>query len=371
MRRIAIVVNSRANYARIKSVIEAVNQHKDLELILVAGASSLLDEFGNVLPHLQTYPIVVKAFTLVRGDHPITMAKSAGLATMELATIWEHWKPDIVLTVADRFETIATAISASYMNITVAHTQGGELTGSIDESVRHAVTKLSHLHFTATQEARERVIAMGEDPLYVYNTGCPAIDLLMHLPVVEKLPEAGMGPPLDLTQPFLLVSQHPVTTEYPDGLAQIEETLQAVSALDIQTLWLWPNVDAGSGAIAKRLRQFYHHNNNRVHFYHNLPPEEYAALMQQCACMIGNSSSGIREGAFLGVPVVNIGSRQANRERGWNVMDVGCHRDEIQAAVRQQMKIRKTILPQPLYGDGHAGERIAQILANAPLRRQK
>jgi len=303
------------------------------------------------------------------------MAKSTGLAVIELATLLENLNPDVVLTVADRFETIATAIAASYMNIPVAHTQGGEVTGSIDEGVRHAVTKLAHIHFPATELSARNVIRMGEDPSTVHMTGCPAIDIVADLSL--DLPQdmfaryKGVGPDIDPRKPYIVVLQHPVTTEYGRGMAQINETISAVAEVNIQTVWLWPNVDAGSDDVSKGLRMFRDRNPQApIHFYRNFGPEDYARLIYNASCMVGNSSSGLREGAFLGVPVVNVGTRQSGREHGGNVVNVGYDSAEIASAIRRQVKHGR-YERSPLFGDGRAGERIAAILAKAQFKIQK
>jgi len=376
-RKACIVVNSRANYGRIKSVLRAIQEHPDLELQLIAGASAMLYRFGNVREVIENdgFRLAATVYTIVEGETPTTMAKSTGLAVIELATLLENLKPDVVLTIADRFETIATAIAASYMNIAVAHTQGGEVTGSIDEGVRHAVTKLAHIHFPATRLAAENVIRMGEDPATVHMTGCPSIDLLADLPL--DLPHdlfaryKGSGADIDPARPYLVVLQHPVTTEYGSGTSQINETINAVADLNIQTVWLWPNVDAGSDDISKGLRVFRDRNPKApIHFYRNFVPEDYARLTYNASCLIGNSSSGLREGAFLGIPVVNIGTRQNGRECGPNVAHVGYDRAEITSAVCRQIKHGR-YERSTLFGDGRAGQRIADVLASAEFRVQK
>lgn len=376
-RKICIVVNSRANYGRIKSVLRAVDDDPRLELQLVVGASALLYRFGDVRELIKAdgFNPLATVYTIVEGETPTTMAKSTGLAIMELATLFENFKPDVVLTVADRFETMATAVAASYMNIPLAHTQGGETTGSIDESVRHAVTKLSHLHFPATEKAARNLVLMGEDPVTVHLTGCPSIDVLteldLSLPGDIFVRYKGVGADLDATKPYIVVLQHPVTTEYGQGMAQINETLKAVMAVGMQTVWLWPNVDAGSDDISKGLRTYReHHNPGNLHFYRNFSVEDYARLIHNAACMVGNSSSGLREGAFLGVPVVNIGSRQNGREQGTNVVNVGYDASAIEVALRTQLVNGR--YPRSInYGDGTAGPRIARILAEAEIKIQK
>jgi UDP-hydrolysing UDP-N-acetyl-D-glucosamine 2-epimerase len=376
-RKICIVVNSRANYGRIKSVMRAVQDHPNLELQLIVGASALLYRFGNVVDLISADGFEASAtmYSIVEGETPTTMAKSTGLAIMELATQFENIKPDIALTVADRFETMATAVAASYMNIPLAHTQGGEVTGNIDESVRHAVTKLSHLHFPATAQAAGYLIRMGEDPATVHYTGCPAIDLVADLDLT--LPGdiftryKGVGADLDPAKPYLVVLQHPVTSEYGSGFEQINATLQAVEQIDMQTAWLWPNVDAGSDDISKGLRMYREEKSpDWLHMYRNFSAEDYARLINGAQCLVGNSSSALREGAYLGVPAVNIGNRQQGREHGENVVHVPNEADAIAAAITSQTANGRHPRSE-LFGDGTAGDKIANILASAEITIQK
>tara|TARA_A100001037_G_scaffold306715_1_gene354503 strand:- start:3334 stop:4569 length:1236 start_codon:yes stop_codon:yes gene_type:complete len=376
-RKICIVVNSRANYARIKSVMRAIEEHEALDLKLIVGASALLHRFGAVRDIIEAdgFTPVSTVYSIVEGETPTTMAKSTGMGIIELATQFENIQPDIVLTVADRFETIATAIAASYMNIPVAHTQGGEVTGSIDESVRHAVTKLAHIHFPATGRARDNVVRMGEDPEMVFLTGCPSIDLIADLDL--RMPPdmferyRGVGAQIDPSQPYLVVLQHPVTTEYGSGLDQIWETLTAVEKVGLQAAWLWPNVDAGSDDISKGLRVYRERNNpDWLHFYRHFGAEDYARLINNAACLVGNSSSGLREGAYLGVPAVNIGTRQQGREHGENVIHVDYDAAQIEATVNQQISHGRHQSAH-LFGDGNAGRKIADVLASVEPNVQK
>jgi UDP-hydrolysing UDP-N-acetyl-D-glucosamine 2-epimerase len=377
VRKICIVVNSRANYARIKSVMRAVQRHNRLELQLVVGASALLYRYGNVIELIRAdgFEPAAVVYSIVEGENPTTMAKSTGMGIIELSTQFENLQPDIVLTVADRFETMATAIAASYMNIPLAHTQGGEVTGSIDESVRHAITKLAHVHFPATELARDNVVRMGEDPTTVHLTGCPAIDLLVDNDLSLN-PDIlnhgkGVGPSVDPDAPYLIVLQHPVTTEYGSGFDQVRETLDAVTRVGMQTVWLWPNVDAGSDDVSKGLRMFRESDPDaNVHFYRNFAAEDYARLLNNAACIVGNSSSALREGAFLGVPAVNVGTRQQGRERGPNVMDAGYDAAAIEGALRAQIAHGRYGV-STLFGDGHSGQRVANILADAEISVQK
>jgi len=377
-RRVCVVVGSRANYSSIKSAMSAIASHPDLQLQLVAGASALLDRYGTVLDLIEAdgFQADERVFMLIEGETPATMAKSAGLGLIELPTTFERLQPDVVITVGDRFETIATALAATYMNIPLAHTMGGEVSGNIDESIRHAVTKFAHLHFPACEEAAQRIVRLGEDPSTVHLVGCPRMDLVADVlrepqDGLENLLALGVGGTFDLERPFLLVSQHAVTTEYGDGERQIALTLRAVQEIGLPAIVLWPNADAGSEDIARGIRKFREHeDDSQLHFFKNLPTETYVRLLQRSACIVGNSSSAIREGSFVGTPAVNIGTRQRDRQQGSNVVDAGHDRNEIGAAIQSQVD-HGPYEPEAIYGDGHAGERIASILANVELSIEK
>jgi UDP-hydrolysing UDP-N-acetyl-D-glucosamine 2-epimerase len=368
-RKVCVVVTARPTYSRIKSALKAIQDHPDLELQLVVGASALLNRYGTAVRYIEQdgFEVAARVYMVLEGENPPTMAKTTGLGL----------KPHAAVTVADRYETLATAVAASYMNIPVAHVQGGEVTGSIDEKVRHAVTKLSDLHFVATEKAAERVIRMGEDANTVFVTGCPSIDLAavtlndpgLNFDPIEKY--GGVGETVDLSNGYLVVIQHPVTTEYELARKHAFETLHAVASLDLPALWFWPNVDAGSDGTSNAMRTFREREQPaNMHFFKNMMPADFLRLIYNCSCMVGNSSVGLRESSFLGVPVVNIGSRQRGRERGRNVIDVGYDRGEVMEAIENQ--IHNGRYPQDrLYGDGRAGERIAEHLAEVPLSIEK
>jgi UDP-hydrolysing UDP-N-acetyl-D-glucosamine 2-epimerase len=374
VRRVCVVVGSRANYSSIKSAMRAVENHSDLKLQLVVGASALLDRYGTVAELIERdgFEPAERVFMLIEGETPSTMAKSTGLGLLELPTAFERLEPDVVITVGDRFETMATALAATYMNIPLAHTMGGEVSGNIDESIRHAVTKFAHVHFPASKGAGDRIVRLGEDPESVHVVGCPRMDLVAEVLAddgdgLSDLFATGVGGSFSLEEPFLLVSQHPVTTEYGDGKRQIQETLKAVQQLDVPAIVLWPNADAGSEHIAAGMRQWREHNDDsKLHFFKNLPANDYIRLMSKTACIVGNSSSAIREGAFIGAPAVNVGPRQNGRDRGSNVVDVEYDKQQIVDAVRSQMANGRYEM-EPIYGDGHAGERIAEILSTKAL----
>lgn len=375
MRKVAVVITARPSYARIKTVLEAIVEHPELELQLVVAASALLERYGSVIDVIRAdgFKPDAHVYMVIEGENPVTTAKSTGLGIVELATIFDNLKPDVVISVADRYETIATAIAASYINLPVAHVQGGEITGSIDEKVRHAVTKLSNLHFVSNEAAARRVIAMGEEPAKVFVTGCPSVDLARRVASnkdwqnFEPFRHLGVGAHFDTRDGYLVVMQHPVTTEYQDSLHQIEETLAAIESLALPTFWFWPNVDAGSDRISKGIRRFREtHAAPYLYFLKNIPPEDFLRLLLGAKCLVGNSSVGIRESSYLGVPVVNIGNRQNGRDRGPNVADVPYDREAIRAAIGRHLA-RGKFACNHLYGDGYAGRKIADLLSRAPL----
>jgi UDP-hydrolysing UDP-N-acetyl-D-glucosamine 2-epimerase len=344
------------------------------------AASALLDRYGSADKVIESegFHIDRRVYMIVEGENPVTSAKSTGLGVTELATVFDNLQPDFVVTIADRFETMATAIAASYMHIPLVHVQGGEVTGSIDEKVRHAITKLADIHCVSGEQAAQRVIKMGEDPQQVYITGCPSIDLAMQ--ACENQDESldhvakqlgGVGANVDLSKPYIIVMQHPVTTEYKQARSHIEQTLHAIHECKIPTLWFWPNVDAGSDGTSKGIRAFRENNEaNHIHFVKNLPPENFIQLLNRSLCIVGNSSVGIRESTFIGAPSVNIGSRQNGRDRGENVMDVAYNSVEIKNALLAQIKHGK-YSSNPLYGNGQAGIRIAETIANASDNTEK
>ncbi len=379
MKKICVVIGSRANYSSIKSAMRAIQAHPELELQLILGASAILDRYGSVekLIEKDGFTPNARIHMLIEGESPATMAKSTGLGLIELPTHFEQMKPDVVLTVGDRFETMATTLAAAYMNIPIAHTMGGEVSGTIDESIRHAVTKFAHIHFPACNGAKERIIKLGELPQHVHMVGCPRIDLVADIlktddsALSDHLFDLGVGERFSIDEPFVLVSQHPVTTEYGEGEAQITRTLQAVRECDIPAIVLWPNADAGSDDIARGMRKWREKKfDKNMHFFKNLPIETYVRLMRRTACLIGNSSSGVREGAYIGTPVINVGTRQHGRDRGSNVIDVASDKDAIKRAIAKQIAHGRYAM-EPIYGDGCAGERIANILAKESVDVQK
>ena len=378
-KKICVLVTARPSYSRIRSALKAINAHPDLDLQLVVGASALLDRYGGSIRVIEGdgFEIRARVYMVLEGENLVTSAKSTGLGLVELATVFDNLAPDAVVTVADRYETLATAVAASYMNIPVVHVQGGELTGSIDEKVRHAVTKLSNLHLVSTKLARERVIRLGEPPDTVVHTGCPSIDIAAEVACRPELDfdvferYGGVGERVDLSGGYHIVMQHPVTTEYDEALRQVQETLYAVKELDLPTLWFWPNPDAGSDGTSKGIRMFREREHPaRIHLFRNMAPEDFLRLLVHSNGIIGNSSVAIRECSYLGVPAVNIGTRQQGREHGANVTNVDHDRHAIVEAVRRQLSGGRPAR-DTMYGDGQAGGRIAACLAERHLGIEK
>lgn len=375
-RKVCVVITARPSYARIKTAMEAIRDHKGLELQLVVAASALLDRYGNAVKVIEAegFKIDRTVYMIVEGENLVTSAKSTGFGLAELATVFNDLKPDAVVTIADRYETLATSIAAAYMNIPLVHVQGGEVTGSIDEKTRHANTKLADLHLVSCQPARVRVEKLGERLGSIHVTGCPSIDLARL--AMEQEPRdiaalaaryTGVGAVLDLKQPYLVVMQHPVTTEYLEARQHAVETIEAIDGLGLQTLWFWPNVDAGSDGTSKAIRTARELGRLRnAHFYKNMTPSDFLSVLINSRGIVGNSSVAIRECSFLGVPAVNIGSRQMRRDRGRNVIDAGYDRIQIAKAIRSMWEPKER-LRDTIYGDGYAGKRIADVLATAHL----
>ncbi len=375
-RKICVVVTARPSYSRIKTALRAIEDHPELELQLVVAASALLNRYGDAIKSIENdgFKITRHVYMIVEGENLVTSAKSTGFGLAELATVFDNLKPDIVITIADRYETMATAVAASYMNIPLAHVQGGEVTGSIDEKVRHAITKLADIHFVSTDKAHERVVKMGENPEKVFITGCPSIDLASDLMKKDTglnfdpfTKYGAVGSEIDISNGYIVVLQHPVTTEYGMARSHIEETLFAVRDIGFPTLWFWPNVDAGSDGTSKGIRAFReNYDTNNIRYYKNMLPEDFLRLIYNSNCVVGNSSVAIRECSFLGIPTVNIGNRQAGRERGGNVLDIDYNRTEIAQAIQTHLTSGKFPV-NTLYGDGASGQKIADLLTKVPL----
>ena len=371
--KVTVVINNRANYARIKSFLLSAKKNKKIEIELILAASSLVAKFGELESIIKRDKIKIskRLYTIIEGDRPVTMAKTTAVEISELANQFENSKPDFVFAIADRFETLSVAVAASYMNIPLLHLQGGEITGSIDESVRHAISKFANIHFPATSKSKLNLIKMGENPKTIFNVGCPSIDIAKS---IEKKPNS-----LDKIlskhkfsiqnnlitkniKNYIIVVQHPVTTEYGQTKHQIQETIKAISMLNLHSIWLWPNVDSGSDIISKELRIAREKKLlQKTLFIKNVSAEDFLILLNNSKCILGNSSVGIRESSYLGTPSVNIGNRQNGREKGINVKNVRHNSNEIAKALNYQINSRK-YKKSKLYGNGNSGEKILKII---------
>ncbi len=369
IKKICVVIGSRANYSSIKSVMSELKTDNDFELQIILTTSSVLNRYGNVATLIKNdgFKVNEEIYNLIEGENTLTMAKSTGLAIVEIANTFQRLSPDLVIVIGDRFEVMATAISASYMNIPIAHTMGGEVSGTIDESLRHAITKLSHIHFPATKKSAKRIEKLGEISKNIFCVGCPRIDyvksvLLQRKSISEKIFGTGVGNRFNLSENFIICSFHPVTTEFSDVKNQVRIILDVLDQFNINSIILWPNADAGSSEIATEIRKYRENNKlQKSYFFKNLPTDIYIRLLDKCLAIVGNSSSGIREGSYIGVPCVNVGTRQNFREKDINVVDVNFQYEEIRKALKSQVDIRK-YKKGNLYGDGNAAKKIIKVL---------
>ncbi|MFO7559262.1 MAG: UDP-N-acetylglucosamine 2-epimerase [Desulfobacterales bacterium] len=378
-RKVCIVLTTRGNYAKMHPVMRAVVADPNLTLQLIVGGDLMLRRYGhNIIQKIsEEFKIDQKISFVIEGENPLTMAKSAGLAVGDFATAFDNIQPDVVIVIADRYECLPIAMAASYMNIPVAHIEGGEVSGSIDESIRHAISKLSHIHFPATRKAADYIERMGEDPKAIFPVGCTSFDLFLSMDYNDSMiwndlrNNFGVGDTIDFTKDYLLVIQHPVTTEYEDNFRNINETISAIEEMNMQTVWIWPNMDAGSDGISKGIREFRERKNPRnIHFFKSLAIQYFGPLLKNSRCIVGNSSSGIREASFFGVPSVNIGTRQNGRERAFNVMDAGYQKEEIVSAIHKQLQ-KGLYSSSFLFGDGKAADKVVEILKNYTFTIQK
>lgn len=374
MRKICVVITARSSYTKFKPVLAALKHRSGVQTQVICAASAVLEKFGRIDKVIEQdgFDVVESIHSLVDSELPLGMAKSTSLLLNDCAGAFARLRPDVVVVMADRFEILAPSIAASYQNIPLAHIQGGETTGNIDQKVRHAVTKLADFHFPATNQAANILRKLGACPERIFLTGCPSIDIALPVTQKKKLSfdvfdlQLGVGPRMDISSGYLVVMQHPVTNEYAFSRDQVTETLAAVRRSGIPAFWFWPNADAGHESLSKALRVFRENRDPaNLYFIKNLPPEKFLELAYFSSGLVGNSSVAVRECSFLGIPAVNIGSRQHGRERGPNVVDVAIDRDAIYQAIC--VHLRGRVESSLIYGTGRAGEQIAEVLAATDL----
>ena len=377
-RKVCFPITSRAYYGRSQLLIKKLHAHPDIDLKLMLGGSILLDKYSKHIADdiaAGGFEIEAALFNVIEGGNHVAMAKTACLTALEFTNSLYTLQPDVVVICGDRFEQLAIAMAAAYLNITIAHIEGGDVTGSIDESVRHAITKLAHLHFVTNADAERRVRLMGEDPRYVFNTGSLDVELASNVNTEitsERVNRYGVGPAIDMSRPYLMVVQHPVTTER-DNREHLETTVRAVAGLDMPTIWFWPNPDAGTGEMADRLRhlrEIHSELTARMRFITNVPAEDFVAMLAHASCLVGNSSAGIKECSFLGTPVVNVGLRQQGRLAAGHVTHVGYDSDAINGAIKSQLAHGR-YAPSQIYYRANASQAIVDVLASTELYTQK
>lgn len=409
-KKIAVVITHRAPYGRLKSVLEEIKDDPRLELQIIVGTSALARRFLFALRHLdlrslkKSLPWYLRSWfnnfwkgkqqkedllakTILNDGFPIdaylplfldsgdliSMTQSAGNILFDLSEILQKLKPDILLVHADRFEMLAVAMTGNLLNIPIVHTQGGDVSGTVDEMVRHAITKLAHIHFPTTENSKKRILQMGEDPNCVFMTGCPTIDTVKNidLSIDEYIYDRngrGFGDKIDLNKPFLLVLHHPVTTEYESSRKNMQILIDAITEINMPTFFFWPNIDGGSDGAAEAVREFIKdHKLPALTLYKTFKPEDFYRVLNAASVAVGNSSSFIREGSYLGTPAVIVGTRQHNRERDINAIEVDSRFEDIVGAVRKQLAHGK--YPSgTVYGSGGASEKIADILATQEIK---
>jgi UDP-hydrolysing UDP-N-acetyl-D-glucosamine 2-epimerase len=369
-RTIAVVTSSRADYSHLYWPLHDLAQHPDVELKLIVLGAHLAPQFGETVKEIEKdgFPIAARLECLLSSDTDVGMAKTLGVAVLALADLLGQMRPDLLLLIADRYEMLAPASVALTLRIPIAHIEGGEISeGAIDDAVRNALTKMSHIHFTSTEGARARVVALGEEPWRVHRAGAPSLDHLRRsrLLSVHELEERLR---VNLQRPTVVVAYHPVTIVR-DTTQEAESLFAALENVDAQILFCYPNSDAGSHALMHRTRAFLAIRND-ARVYVNLDAVTYWSLLRHVALLIGNSSSGIMEAASFGLPVVNVGFRQKGRERARNVLDAEPEANAILGRVGEGMSddFRASLagMTNP-YGDGHAAEKIVQVLTTTPL----
>jgi len=363
MRKIAFLTGSRGEWGYIRPIIQLIDQDPELDYSIIATNMHLLSEFGISVNEIEKegFRVDEKVYMTYDGYNAETMAKSLGSLMMELPSVLRRVKPDVLVLAGDRGEQLVGAIAGLHLGIAVAHIQAGELTGNVDGIVRHAITKLAHVHFTANEEFAQRVERMGEHKFRIYTTGAPLTDELIRRRVTNE-EELRKRYNLKSNEKIILAVQHPVTEEESVAGEHIEETISALLETDMTVIFIYPNADAGSEKIRSKLNQT---KNKKFKFFRNMPRDDYLGMMKIASVIVGNSSSGIMEAPTFGTPCVNIGRRQNMRLQAANVINVSYNKDEILAAIKKAtdpefVKIAKNC--KNPYGDGKASEKIVKIL---------
>lgn len=366
--KISTVIVNRANFGRLKPVLLELDQKENIDLNIICSGTMPLERYGMAIKDVEAAGLKVDriVYCELDGGSNYTMSQSIALSIQEHSRVFLEEKPDFLLVIGDRYEALGAVIAAAYMNISIIHLQGGETSGCLDECARHAISKFAHYHFPATERSREFLVKMGENVEDIFNYGCPVADVIP--PLGQKLPEdifkLGVGADIDINQKYLLVIFHPDTfltnKQEEDYTNQI---LNALVEIGMPTIWLWPNIDAGSDNISKVLRVYREkHGDSWLRLIKNFSPEKYQLVLQNAACAIGNSSSFVRDSTFTGVPVVLIGDRQEGREMGDNILKADYAAKDIKEKILTQLKNGR-YSQTSIYGQVGASKRIADQIA--------
>lgn len=379
-RKIGFVITSFIHYARSILILEELRKRNDVKLYIIIGGTALLSKYSSSYAHVKEmlesdgFKNIYEIHFNLEGDSNVIKAKTAGLGIIEFALLFNTIQPDLVVVRGDRFEVLSATTAASYMNIAIAHIEGGDLSGTLDESVRHSITKLAHIHFPTNEPAKKRILKMGERKEYIFNFGSPDVEVV-HKILNESgnvdLSKTGSGADIDSDKDFLMIMYHPVNSEIDKLKTNTRKLLEAIHEINMPTLWFWPNFDAGAEEISHEIRHFKDNMpKHKIRFMRYIPPKEFLILLKKTKCFIGNSSAGIKESSYLGTPVVNIGSRQNNRLRAENVMDVEEDKELIKTTIEKQIK-NGPYKPSHLYRASNTAKNITETLATVDLYTQK
>lgn len=366
MRKIAVITGTRADFGLYESVLKNILAYPQLDLCIVAVGMHLSSEFGYTIKEIKNsgFKINARLKVLAEDDSRSAMAESVGKSITKISKTLFRLKPDILMVLGDRSEMLAGAISATYLGIPIVHIHGGDISGNVDEPVRHAITKLSHIHFAATQESGQRIIKMGEEPWRVHVVGAPGLDSILHRAFDEAADELAKKYKLNLSKPIILVVQHSVVNESEEAAHQIYETMEAIKELELQSIVIYPNADAGGREIIGVIKKYEQYP--FVKTFESVPREEYLGFMKIASVLVGNSSSGIIEASVFSLPVINIGTRQNGRQKAENVISINHDKNELKRQIQKIVKYSSLKCTREkvvnLYGDGNAGKRIAKVL---------
>lgn len=382
-RKICFIITSFIHYSRSFLILDELRKRNDVDLHIILAGAILLSKYAskdaNIKDILRKDGInnIHEVHFNLDGGKKITQAKTAGLGVIEFSSFFNHINPDLIVVRGDRFEVLSAAVAAAYMNIPIAHIEGGDISGTLDESVRHAITKLSHIHFATNDPAKNRILKMGERPEYVFNFGSPDIEVVHRIINEENnngfdIAQTGSGFEFQPEKDYLMVTYHPVTTEIDKLAENTSVLLEAVHNTGLPILWFWPNFDVGSEEISHELRAFKDQvSDHKIRFMRHIHPQKFIRLLKNTKCFIGNSSAGIKECSYLGIPVINLGSRQNNRLRAENVVDAGFTKEEIVNALEKQLKIGRYPVSDIYKIDESPSKKIADVLAEIDLYIQK